>query len=507
MLNFLLRLLMGLAVLVLLAIGAAYFLLQDANRFKPEIQQLIAEQTGARVEIGGDLSWALFPPLSLAAADITADYEGGRYVLADLGLKLDLMSVIRSRDINQWEVVALTLKDLSVDQEGSLTTVEFFELRNFKPATPSPFEARLRQRSAEGDELPLEANGLIALHLDTRKASLTDTRFETTDASGVCNLEAAFKEGTQPPDPEEAIVPVSVFRSIDWTGQCVLDRLTLEEENFKDVTVDLANTGGRSTTDVVIPDFFNGSARTTVNIDASSDPVRWRIRPDLSRADSTEVMAWLDQRLKWVAPLAYSGEITMTGNTTEELVRSVKGKTTFDGGQGRIDITQIKQPLLALATLFQEPQRIAAWPDLWDYQRLGGDWVINGTRHQMDFALDNLTAKANGDYDPLTDALDMNVQFLFESNPEVPGFDVNPALLDLPIPLTCTGTLADPKCGVTREATTRLVASVLRSQEGQKLIDKLDRKIDEEVPEQYRDTARGLLDMLGGSRKKAEQEN
>ncbi len=506
MLRFLLRLLIGLAVVIAVAIGAIFFVLKDANRFKPEVQAAIEEQTGAKVEIAGDLSWELIPPLSLSAADISAEYDGGRYALGSLGLKLDLMSVLRSRDINQWEVVALVLKNLTVDQEGSLTTVERFELRNFKPATPSPFEAELTQRSAEGEERPLSAKGLIAIHLDTHRASLTETRFETTEASGLCNVDATLREGTQPPDPEDAIVPVSLFRSVDWSGGCLLDRLTLEDENFHDVTVELANRGGKSSTRVLFPDFFKGSAEATVDIDAAAEPVRWHIRPDLSRADSTEVMAWLDQRLKWVAPLAYSGEITMTGNTKEELARSIKGKTTFDGGQGSIDIAQIKKPLLSLATLFQEPERIAAWPDLWNYQRLIGEWDINGTQHQMDFALDNLTAKAEGDYDPLADALDMNVEFLFKDEPDIPGFDVNPVLLGLPIPLTCTGSLEAPKCGVTRDGATKLVAAVMQTQQGQELRDKLDKKIDEEVPEQYRDAARGLLDMLGGS-KKPKQEN
>lgn len=506
MLKFLVRLLIGLTVVVAIAVGAAYFLLQDPNRFKPEIQAFIAEQTGAKVDIGGDLSWSLFPPVALTAADITAEYDGGRYALGGLSLKLDLMSVVRSRDINRWEVVALTLEDLSVDQEGSLTTVERFALRNFRPATPSPFEAKLSQQSAGEDARPLTAHGLVAINLETRQATLTETRFETTEGSGRCDLNATFKEGVQPPDPEDAVIPVSIWRSIDWSGSCLLDRLTLEGENFRDVTVELANTAGRSSTRVRIPEFFQGSAEATVDIDAAADPVRWRIRPDLARADSTEVMAWLDQRLKWVAPLAYSGEITMTGNTEQELVQSVKGTTTFDGGQGKIDITQIKQPLLRLATLFQEPDRIAAWPDLWDYQRLIGEWAINGTRHQMDFALDNLTAEAVGDYDPLTDALDMDVEFLFENDPDIPGFDVNPVLLGLAIPLTCTGTLAEPKCGVTREGAQHLVTSVVQSQQGQELIEKLDRKIDEEVPEQYRDAARGLLDMLSGS-KKSQSEN
>ena len=504
--KFILRILIGLAIVALMVVAAGYFL-KDANRFKPQIEAFIEEQTGVKVGIGGDLNWRFFPPLGLNANEVTADYDGNRYELEALALDLDLMSVIRTRDVNQWEVKALTLEELVVDQAGEVTHVESFVLRNFKPATPSPFQATLTQKPADGEALPLKLEGLIAIDPDARTASLTDTAFETTQASGVCDLDATYRESVQPPDPEGAIIPVSIWRTVDWAGTCLLDRLTLEEEDFKNVSLTLKNAAGRSSTEMKIPEFFQGSAGAIVDIDASADPVRWRVVPDLARADSTSVMDWLDQRLKWIAPLAYSGEINMTGNTIEELVQSIRGRTVFDGGKGRIDISQIKQPLLSLAKLFQEPDRIAAWPDLWNYERLIGEWVINGTNHRMDFALDNLTAAVRGDYDPLADALDMNVEFVFENNPDLHSFDVNPVLVGLPIPLTCTGSLEAPKCGVTPDATRKLVAAVLASEQGAEVRDKIDKAIDEKVPEEYRETARGLLDMLGDSLKKPKKEN
>ena len=499
--KFLLRTLIGLAVSALIVMGIGYFL-QDANRFKPEIQAFIKDQTGAHVDITGDLSWRFFPPLGLSAAGVITEYEGNRYDLGQATLDLSIMSVIRNRDINQWEVLTLTLDDLIIAQGDEVTEIESFQLHNFKPATPSPFTASLTQKPAAGEPLPLTLDGMIAINPSASTASLTNTRFETTQASGVCNLDAAYRESVQPPDPEGAIIPVSIWRTVDWEGDCLLDRLTVEEENFTDVTLTLTNTAGVSSTEARIPDFFDGSAGAIVDIDASAEPVRWRIEPDLARADSTSLMEFLNQRLRWIAPLAYSGEITMTGNTKEELVRSIRGQTTFDGGKGRIDIAQIKQPLLALATLLRDPDRIAAWPDMWTYERLIGDWAINGTNHQLDLAFDNLTANVSGDYDPLTDVLDMDVEFLFEDNPGMHSFDVNEVLVGLPIPLTCKGTLEAPQCGVTQEATQNFIAAVLTSEGGSKAREEIDKVIEEEVPEEYRETARGLLDLLGESLKR-----
>jgi hypothetical protein len=177
----------------------------------------------------------------------------------------------------------------------------------------------------------------------------------------------------------------------------------------------------------------------------------------------------------------------------------VKGRTQFDGGKGRIDIAQIKAPLQNLAILLNEGERIAKWPDLWPYERLIGDWSVNGKQHVLDFALDNLTARLNGEYDPLSDALDMKAQVQFVTLPDIKGFDVNPLLVDLPIPVNCRGTLESPECSLDAQAAQQVVAKVLASEQGRA---EIDRQIDEKVPEEYRETARGLLDMLGGSRKK-----
>jgi uncharacterized protein involved in outer membrane biogenesis len=51
------RILMILLWIVLLGGGFVFYWIQDANRIKPELEQLIEEQAGIPVTIGGDLSW------------------------------------------------------------------------------------------------------------------------------------------------------------------------------------------------------------------------------------------------------------------------------------------------------------------------------------------------------------------------------------------------------------------------------------------------------------------
>ena len=97
----------------------------------------------------------------------------------------------------------------------------------------------------------------------------------------------------------------------------------------------------------------------------------------------------------------------------------------------------------------------------------------------------------------------MNVDIVFEDNPGMHSFDVNPLLIGIPIPLNCKGTLESPTCRVDTDAARRIVATVLADEQGSELRAKIEEKIDEDVPEEYRDAARNLLDIFGRSLKES----
>jgi len=175
----------------------------------------------------------------------------------------------------------------------------------------------------------------------------------------------------------------------------------------------------------------------------------------------------------------------------------------FSGGTGEIDIAAIKPQLQAMARLLNDEDRLATWPDIWHYQRLNGRWEIDGQRHDLAFTLDNLAVAARGTYAPDRQQLDIMAELTFFDDPELPGFDVNPALHGLPIPIRCRGTIDEPACQLDSKRAQRLALQVLRSDDSGELRRSLDEKIDKDVPEQFRDAARALLDLLGGARQHA----
>ena len=498
--------------LSLVLLGAAFvvYWIQDANRFKPELEALIEEQAGVPVKINGDLAWRLFPPLSLTAQSITATDGEQQWSAAHLALDIDVMTIVRTRDVNRWRVQALTLNDVTMADSSGQLDMAALRVRDFAVGTPAPVSAELTYTPTDAEPIPLTLTAAVTYDADPEQVTIRDAEFSTGVTAGVCNLHATRNPTSSVPAPTstpEDLIPIEVFRDYDWQGRCELEHLSLEDKRFEGATVELANAAGAGDNVLRIPDFFGGSAALALGIDAQSEPVRWTLTPDLKDVDSQQLMVWLDQRLHWIAPLAYGGSLAFEGNSVDELVASFSGETSFDGGQGAISITKIKQPLLALATLLREPEKIGAWPDIWDYERFVGNWRVDKQHHNLDFALDNLTVKAAGDYNAADDDMDILAEMTFETLAEGRMFEVNPLLMDLPIPVRCRGALEDPKCRVDDKAAQRLVATVLTSKEGSAMREKLDEKIEKEVPEEYRDAARSLLDLLGGALESNAKEN
>jgi len=495
------RILMILLWLVLLGGGFVFYWIQDANRFKPELENLIQEQAGVQVKINGDLSWRLFPPISLTAAAVTAMQDGQQWSAERLALDLDVMTILRTRDVNQWRIQALTLNDVTMaDDTGKLGVAEL-RVRDFAIGTPAPVNASLTYTPMGAKPIPLQVKAAVTYQPEPEHFTISDADFATDMAAGVCNLDASPVTGAKPaPAPKDGdLIPVEIWRGFDWQGQCDLERLTVEDQRFNNVTLQLANAGGAGENVLRIPEFFGGSAVLTLAVDAKSEPIRWTLKPDLKGVDSQQLTRWLDPKLHWIAPLAYGGTLQFQGNTPAELMASVSGETSFDGGQGAISITRIKEPLLAVAKTLRESDEISRWPDIWNYERLVGHWRVDRQHHNLDLALDNLTVAANGDYDVAKDQMDIVAELTFKTLSEGKMFDMSPLLMDLPIPVRCRGTIEDPKCAVDDKAAKQLAATMLTSKEGTPMREKLDAKIDKEVPEQYRDAARSLLDMLGGA--------
>src|SRR6056297_259568 len=172
------------AIVVVLALGgaAAYALLQDANRFKPRLEALIETQTGVPLRINGDLAWRLWPPVSLSAEDLQADYQDQSWQVGQVTLDLDALDLLG--DPGQWEIQALTLRDVAMSQQGGLLQVSQARMAELAPNRPAPFDTQFSYTAPGGSPLPVDMQGSVQVDPETLALALKDTRIVTPQAEG-----------------------------------------------------------------------------------------------------------------------------------------------------------------------------------------------------------------------------------------------------------------------------------------------------------------------------------
>ncbi len=491
-----------LALVVALAIGA-FLYLQDANRLKPEIEQLISEQSGYTTRIKGDVSWSLLPPLKLKVAEVELTRSEDQITAAMLVLNMDLSAMWN--DMNQWQVSELTLLDALYTADGAVTQLNKFDIKDFRLGEPAKVFADVIY-TAEPDAEPIAArmNGWVtytpAAANQAQRIIIKDARIESDMVTGICQGQATdnlLAPAKLPVAGKDDLLPLATLLSYNFSVDCNLSELVLGTETFQQSRVDVTNTAGRLNVMLNVADFLGGTLQSDIDIDASTPAPVWTVLPEVSNVDSQRLIDWTNQRMQWIAAIALNSKVTLRGNTAAQLINSVKAVTDFDGGQGQLNISKIKAQLVQVAALTRQSDRASTWPDLWDYEQFTGRWNIDGAIHSLKFALDNMSVDANGKYDYLTDTIDMLANVTVNEAPETSPFQINPLLQGTPIPIRCTGAADNPTCQVDRNAAQQIVAKALQSGDDSDLRRKLEQKIEEDVPEQYRETARGLLDILG----------
>jgi len=494
------------ALVIALLVAGAYWI-QDANRLKPELEALIAENSDYTAQINGDIKWALFPPLELQIEDLSLQ-RPGETISANVELKMDLSAMWE--DLDKWQVSELHLLDTVLVQDEATTTINRLQLLDFQINQPANFFLDASHK-ASADEPPVAAtlDGTVVYTPETDakplRITLTDTNVSADIVEGVCN--ADLTEVKNPPEPlrpatDEDLLPLAVLLGYNIGAQCQLSKLTLDTETFHDATVEITNIDGLLNVMIDVKDFLGGTLLTDIDVDVTQNPIEWSVLPDINNVDSQRLIDWTDQNMQWIAPIAFNSSIKMRGNSQAELMNSVQAKSEFDGGQGQINIAKIKRQLMQIAMISGQASEVSQWPDLWDYENFTGLWRIDGPTHLLKFALDNMSVDAEGDIDYAADTLDMLAQVTVYEAPEASPFRVNSLLQGTPIPVRCTGPTADPKCRIEEGAAQNLVAKALQRGDESGLREKLDKKIEEEVPEEYRETARSILDLLGRSLEK-----
>ena len=478
------------------AAALAWWTTRSTELLLENLEQRASQQLAAEVSIGA-LQWQLWPRPELSAEQLIIDREDWQYTVEHVHFNVNLFAPWQNLDY--WQLDLVTLQGVTADREdlrASVASIQISEIEANRAAklvaenwvvwrspVSEPWEGSLSTHIRR-----IEENG-------ERSVQLTDVTVASEPFQGQCQINMREANSTSTLS-DAGWLPADTLQKFAGYGDCQLERVVWEGTPLGSTELSFTLVNGGLDIEAQGTDFLGGQQSSHVQVEFSEAPIRWQVETEFVELDTQAVQRLTKRDVTWSSRLNGTLQATFQGNDRVGFSQTLKSDVVFETGPGTVDLRQVKAAL-AREKVALQLAGTAQWPDDLAYEAMRGTLKSRGIVQTLQVRADNLSLTADGTTDYISEEMDLRADVTVASS-ETPGqISVSDTLLDTPIPLRCKGTFGEPRCKLDSEGVQQLFARALRNGDDSGLRRKLEEKIDEEVPEQYRDAARGLLDLLG----------
>ncbi len=293
-------------LLILVAVTLLVFL--DINGYKPQLEVAASRALGMEVRVGGRLGIGFFPGLHVTLQDVR----------------------IRNRST---DLASAKQASLGID----LLPLLYQEIRIGKIALNHP---RISvERDSDGKfnfEKPEESRG-GSTALDLAKLSLTDgTLLYTDKQSGEgfeavnCNLNARrlrLAEGKSS----------DLLKHFSFAADLDCGEIRAKDFAVSDMKLSVAGKNGVFELKPATMHIFGAQGYGSIRADFSGSVARYHVRYSLPQFRSEEFLKTLSPKKIMEGPMDFTANLTMQGNTTDEMKQSVDGECSLRGENLTLD--------------------------------------------------------------------------------------------------------------------------------------------------------------------------
>ncbi|MDT8427895.1 MAG: AsmA family protein [Pseudomonadales bacterium] len=381
---------------------------------------------------------------------------------------------------------------LHLDQMQVRTDIEY------RYATPSQKPRLAYTLTANA----LDLNAFTASNDDTVTSSVQDQdqdqdqlqSQEQTQQQALAPVTSATSAASTPPTS----IPVELLNSINIIGTHSIESLAIAGLNLGQIDLRLGLENGLLDLETQPVDFYDGQLAALLQLD---------IRPRQPLATVTLAMENVNlPALATDLPLAgfASGRLNIAsqhelqGYTTDQMLASIKGSSSFNISENSVDISLIKQVFGAISALSPSGDMAQDWPDTISFSNLSGSLQLSeglASGQALALRLDNLDVAGNGGIDLAAGSFDYAIDVTVLGEPAVQTIRLNPTYQGIAWPITCAAEFsAAPSqyCGPNFEAVRTLFAQIGRNEVQRRV----EETVSDNVPAELQDTTRGLLRNL-----------
>jgi len=462
-------------------------------------------------------------PLRLRST-ITADVNNGNIDIANVNFSITpvlITGAIAVRDFNDNLSYEGALESNNFDVMGLLQTLGYVE-------APATFSGEITSTQDFGFNLELNGDATqltvadfeatlgstdIQANGDIRFATEfvpTNVRYQVITSSidfSPFTPSGSESEQTQTADEELAAaapqpqrgnnieLPFDSLQSFNVLGSVAIESITANELVIQDVNLFTNVEDGVLDIELQPTSLYGGTAQGLIRVDSRSDNAALETQLVLNQLDIVEFAPAISRLNTVTGRLNVETAYSAAGSTTNELLNTLNGTTSFAITENSVDIGVIKQVFTAIAALSPTGESIQQWPDVIQFSELGGyilleDGITNN--QEVLLRMDNIDLSGTGGIDLAAGSFDYDLEFAMLGPPATQTIPINELYHNVPWPVDCSARFDDdvsqycrPDFSRVREIFAQLGENALRNE--------LQNRLIEQVPEDLEETARGLL--------------
>ncbi|MDT0635793.1 AsmA family protein [Spectribacter hydrogenooxidans] len=336
--------------------------------------------------------------------------------------------------------------------------------------------------------------------------------------------EGDTEQAAEPEEPAEAVstrIELDPLKNLRLDGKVTAGDLTVSNLKIQDAELAVTARDGVLDIQPLGANLYNGTLRMQSTVNAASEQPSYAIKGKLNGLQLGPLVKDLIGNEKIAALANLDIDLTTTGNTVEQIKRSLDGSVSFefrDGQFAGFDLSRILT--MARNKILGGDSSATSADGTTAFSRFAASFsVTDGLLKGGDLNLNTPVAKLGGDgsFNLVTNDLDYTVNANVSEDvdnkvlKEIAGFD---------IPIKLTGNLFSPSYSIDVKNALKGVARQKLDQEKAELKQKVDEekaelreKVNKEVEEEKKklgdklqnELREGLGGLLGGGKKKAEE--
>ena len=515
-----------------LRIGNASIDIQDASKqARYQIDNFILDSRGTNLEgrpfsvalqfdyVNNGISAAI--PMALRS-NVQADLSDRSFHFSDLQLSITPMLVTGEIMVSGYPAEPIYVGSLAADDFDVIALLESLDLKEPGPAAGFDLDADRMlsfstrfngsaQRATLRDFDLNFAGSLIEADAEVRLATdLAPLNISYNVNARALDLSPFFTE--QPTAAEEtpiglteaaqyqpqAELPLELISSISLLGGISVESVTINDIPLQDVKVFTNIEDGVLDIEVPPISLFEGSTQGTIRLSTRGGAPELEVTQTISKANLSELSPLVTRFSAVSGFLQAESSFTATGYTVEEMLDSLSGNSAFSITDNSVDIGVIKQVFTAIAALSPNGEAIQQWPDVIRFSDMSGYMILEDgltSLQEVRLRMDNFDISGSGRIDPDARNFDYDLLFTVLGAPYTQTIPIDVLYHNVPWPVDCSAAFADDVARYCRADFTR-VRDIFSQIGANALHHELQDIITDQVPEQFRDSARTLLRSL-----------